>query len=168
MIVSQYSYHSPSVTDMRSPALCVQTSWACCCKMLVASCRVLQQVDVLPSLPVFAVNSRQISRTSPPPVCALVDIAPRYARGWRSFDMSFTVHRLLYCSTTTKSAESYSSDPTIFGFSFSGFIDLLLLQPFRPKAVDFIGIFLSRREISEWSGGEVVCTSLGLTTLGKF
>ena len=46
-------YHSPSVTDIGSRQPCVRTSWACCCKMAMASCRVLQQVDVRRGLPVL-------------------------------------------------------------------------------------------------------------------
>ena len=52
-IRSQYSYHSPSVTDIGSRQPCVRTSWTCCCKMAIASCLVLQQVDVRLGLPVL-------------------------------------------------------------------------------------------------------------------
>ena len=44
---------SPNVTDIGSRQPCVRTSWACCCRIAIASCRVLQQVDVRLGLPVL-------------------------------------------------------------------------------------------------------------------
>ena len=39
--------------DIGSRQPCARTSWACCCRIAIASCRVLQQVDVRLGLPVL-------------------------------------------------------------------------------------------------------------------